>query len=142
MLFRSIAGTIPINEWIEGAAVVFVFAVAEGLQELCMYKVQRTIASLMLKSPQVAVIAKTGKCVPVENVEIGTVIAVRPGELVPLDGVVVSGRTAIDESSISGEAVPVEKSVDSMVYSGTVSQNGYIEVRTTSDSSSSTVSKV
>lgn len=142
LMFIAVVGTIAIKEWIEGATVVFVFAVAEGLQDLCMYKVQRTISSLMLKAPQVAVIAKSGECVPVENVAIGTVIAVRPGELVALDGVVVSGRAAIDESSISGEAVPVEKSVDSVVFSGTVNQNGYIEVRTTSDSSSSTVSKV
>ena len=142
LMLIAIVGTIAIQDWVEGAAVVFVFAVAEGLQDLCMYKVQQTISGLMLKAPRVAVIAKSGECVPIEDVAIGTIIAVRPGELVALDGVVVSGRAAVDESSISGEAVPVEKSVDSVVYSGTVNQNGYIEVRTTSDSSSSTVSKV
>ena len=142
LMLIAIAGTLAIQEWLEGAAVVYVFSLAEALQEFCMYKVQRTISGLMLKAPQVAIIASTGECVPVESVTIGTVIAIRPGELIPLDGDVLKGRAAVDESSVSGESVPVEKSEGSKVFSGTVNQNGYLEVETTSDSTSSTVSKV
>ena len=142
LMLIAVTGTLAIQEWLEGATVVFVYSVAEALEEFCMHKVQRTISGLMLKAPQMAVLAESGDCVRVEAVAIGTVIAVRPGELVPLDGVVVRGQAAVDESSISGEAVPVEKSVDSKVYSGTVNQNGYLEVKTTADASSSTVSKV
>ncbi|KAJ7372283.1 hypothetical protein OS493_019727 [Desmophyllum pertusum] len=138
----AIAGTLAIQSWLEGAAVVYVYAVADALQEFCMYKVQQTISGLMLKAPQVAIIANTGECVPVESVTIGTAIAIRPGELIPLDGEVVKGRAAVDESSVSGESVPVEKTEGSKVFSGTVNQNGYLEVETTSDSTSSTVSKV
>ena len=72
---------------------------------------------------------------------IGTAIAIRPGELIPLDGEVVKGRAAVDESSVSGESVPVEKKEGSKVFSGTVNQNGYLEVKTTSDSKTSTVSR-
>ena len=142
LMLIAIAGTLAIQEWLEGAAVVYVFSFAEALQQFCMFKVQRTISGLMLKAPQVATLASTGECVPVESVTIGTVIAIRLGELIPLDGVVVKGRAAVDESSVSGESVPVEKTVDSKVFSGTVNQNGYLEVETTSDSTSSTVSKV
>ena len=142
LMIIAIAGTLAIQEWLEGAAVVYVFSFAEALQELCMYKVQRTISGLMLKAPQVAILADTGECVPVESVTIGTAIAIRPGELIPLDGVVVKGRAAVDESSVSGESIPLEKTVGAKVYSGTVNQNGYLEVQTTSDSTSSTVSKV
>ena len=142
LILIAIAGTLAIQEWLEGAAVVYVFSFAEALQELCMHKVQRTISGLMLKAPQVAILADTGECVPVESVTIGTAIAVRPGELIPLDGVVVKGRAAVDESSVSGESVPLEKTVGAKVYSGTVNQNGYLEVETTSDATSCTVSKV
>ena len=142
LMLIAIAGTLAIQEWLEGAAVVYVFSLAEALQEFSMYKVQRTISGLMLKAPPVAILASTGECVPVEAVTIGTPIAIRPGELIPLDGVVVSGEAAVDESSVSGESVPVEKTVGSRVFSGTVNQNGYLEVETTSDSTSSTVSKV
>ena len=142
LILIAVAGTLAINEWLEGAAVVYVFSLAEALQEFCMHKVQRTISGLMLKAPQVAILASTGECVPVEEVTIGTVIAIRPGELIPLDGIVVTGRASVDESSVSGESVPVEKTTGSKAYSGTVNQNGYLEVETTSDSSSSTVSKV
>ena len=142
LMLIAIAGTLAIQEWLEGAAVVYIFSLAEALQEFCMYKVQRTISGLMLKAPQVAILASTGECVPVEAVTIGTAIAIRPGELIPLDGDVVKGRAAVDESSVSGESVPVEKTVGSKVFSGTVNQNGYLEVETTSDSTTSTVSKV
>lgn len=73
---------------------------------------------------------------------IGSIIAVRQGELIPLDGIVVKGVASVDESSISGEATPVEKILESPAYSGTVIQNGYLEIETTSSSTSSTISKI
>ena len=142
LILIAITGTLAIEEWLEGAAVVFVFSLAEALQEFCMYRVQRTISGLLLKAPQVAILASTGECVPVQDVTIGTAIAIRAGELIPLDGEVMKGRAAVDESSVSGESVPVEKSEGCKVFSGTINQNGYLEVETTSDSTTSTVSKV
>lgn len=142
LILIAIAGTLSIEEWLDGAAVVYVFSFAEALQDFCMFKVQRTISGLMLKAPRVAILANTGECVLVESVAIGTTIAIRPGEFIPLDGEVIKGRAAVDESTVSGESVPVEKTVGSKVFSGTVNQNGYLEVNTTSDSTSSTVSKV
>ena len=142
LMLIAIAGIMALQEWVEGAAVVYLFSLAEALQEFSIYKVQRTISGLMLKTPQVAILASTGECVPVEAVTIGTAIAIRPGELISLDGVVVTGQAIVDESTVSGEAVPAEKTVGSKVLSGTVNQNGYLEVETTSNSTSSTVSKV
>ncbi|XP_074626038.1 uncharacterized protein LOC141884211 [Acropora palmata] len=142
LMLIAMSGTLTIRQWLEGAAVVYVFSLAEGLQELCMHKVQQTISGLMVEAPQVAIMAITGQSVPVEQVTIGTAIAIRPGELIPLDGKVVKGKAAVDESSVSGESVPVEKTVGSKVFSGTVNQNGYLEVETTSDSTSSTVVKI
>ena len=142
LMLIAITGTLAIQSWLEGAAVVYVYSLADAMQEFSMFMVQRTISGLMLQSPPVVILASSGECVPVEEVAIGTIIAIRPGELIPLDGEVVKGRAAVDESSVSGESVPVEKSEGSKVFSGTVNQNGYLEVRTTSDSTTSTVSKV
>ncbi|XP_028407809.1 cadmium/zinc-transporting ATPase HMA3-like isoform X2 [Dendronephthya gigantea] len=138
----TVIGTLAIQEWIEGAAVVFVFTLAGFLQRYCFYRVQKTISSLMLSKPSNAVMACTGECIPIENVPIGSIIAVRQGELIPLDGIVVKGVASVDESSISGEATPVEKVFESPAYSGTVIQNGYLEIETTSSSTSSTISKI
>ena len=66
----------------------------------------------------------------------------RQGELIPLDGVVVKGSASVDESSISGEGAPVEKTLKSQAYSGTVIQHGYLELETTSSAASSTISKI
>ena len=142
LMLIAITGTLAIQSWLEGAAVVYVYSLADAMQEFSLYMVQRTISGLMLKAPPVVILASSGECVPVEEVTIGTAIAIRPGELIPLDGEVVKGRAAVDESSVSGESVPVEKSEGSKVFSGTVNQNGYLEVKTTSDSTTSTVSKV
>ena len=142
LMLIAITGTLAIQSWLEGAAVVYVYSLADAMQEFSMYMVQRTISGLMLKAPPVVILASSGECVPVEEVTIGTAIAIRPGERIPLDGEVVKGRAAVDESSVSGESVPVEKSEGSKVFSGTVNQNGYLEVKTTSDSTTSTVSKV
>ena len=142
LMLIAVGGTLAIQQWIEGAIVVFVYSVAEVLEQFCLFKVQRTISGLMLEAPQMAVLAGSGEFVHVNDIAIGTVIAVRPGDLVALDGVVVKGQAAVDESSISGESVPVEKNIGGKVWSGTVNQNGYLEVKTTADASSSTVSKV
>ena len=138
----TVIGTLGIQQWIEGAAVVFIFILANFLQEYCFYRVHKTISSLMLSKPSKAVLACTGEVVPIENVSIGSIIAVRQGELIPLDGVVVKGSASVDESSISGEAVPVEKTLKSKAYSGTVIQHGYLELKTSSSAASSTISKV
>ena len=142
LMLIAITGTLANQSWLEGAAVLYFYSLADGMQKFSMYMVQRTISGLMLKAPSVVIIASTGECVPVETVTKGTAIAIRPGELIPLDGEVVKGRAAVDESSVSGEPVPVEKTVGSKVFSGTISQNGYLEVETTSDLTTSTVSKV
>ncbi|EDO43417.1 predicted protein, partial [Nematostella vectensis] len=142
LMLIAIIGTAALSDWVEGATVVYVFALADAIEEYSLHKVQRTISRLMLKRPQVAVLVETGEVVNIDTVVIGTLIAVRPGDLIPLDGIVVKGRASVDESSITGECLPVEKKVDSKVFSGTVDQNGYLEIKTTTDSSNSTVSRV
>ena len=82
----------------------------------------------MVRMPNVAVLAESSNTVPVEDVEVGTHIVVCAGEKIPLDGSVVKGQASVDESSITGESVPIEKNEEDSVYSGTIVQNGYLEV--------------
>lgn len=82
----------------------------------------------MVKLPDNAVLAETGKSVPIDEVKIGTMIVVCAGEKIALDGDVVKGHASVDESSVTGEAVPIEKGPGSKTYSGTIVQSGYLEV--------------
>ena len=82
----------------------------------------------MVHIPDVAVLAETGKSVPVEEIEIGTIIMVCAGEKIALDGRVIKGHASVDESSITGESMPIEKSQGDKTYSGTIVQNGFLEV--------------
>jgi len=142
LMMVAVVGTIALREWIEGATLVFVFAIAEVLQQYCVYKVQSAISGIMIQLPDKAVIADTGKSVPLDEIEIGTRIVVCAGERIGLDGKVVKGQAAVDESSITGEALPIDKGPGSTIYSGTIMQSGYLEIVTTSTSKTSTVSKV
>ena len=87
------------------------------------------LPGLMVHIPDKAILAETGKSVPVEDVVIGTMITVCAGEKIPLDGNVTKGQASVDESSITGESIPIEKSQGDKTYSGTIVQNGYLEVR-------------
>ena len=82
-----------------------------------------------MQLPDKAVLAETGKSVAIDEIEIGTRIIVCAGEKIALDGEVVKGQASVDESSITGEAMPIEKGPQSKTYSGTIVQNGYLEVR-------------
>ena len=84
----------------------------------------------MLSSPETAVLAETNKTVPVEDVEIGTLILICAGDKIPLDGDVVAGKAAVDESSLTGESTPVNKEKGNQVFSGGLVQSGYLKVCT------------
>ena len=89
----------------------------------------KSFVGLMVHIPEQAVIAETGKSVPVEDIVIGSRIVVCAGEKIALDGDVVKGQASVDESSITGESMPIEKGPGDKTYSGTIVQNGYLEVR-------------
>ena len=142
LMLIAVAGTIALHEWLDGAIIIYVFCLADILQKYSKYKVQKDISELMLSTPEVAVLAETNKSVPVEDVPMGTLIVIVAGERIALDGEVVKGSAAVDESSITGESNPVSKKVGSSVYGGTVIQSGYLRVKTTCEAGESTMSRV
>lgn len=138
-------GAAALGEWAEGAAVVVLFAVGEVLEGLSMERARRSIRSLMALAPDEATRYYpdgTTEQVSVGALSIGDVILVRPGERIPMDGVIVHGSAALDESPITGESMPVAKDAGDEVFAGTINGNGALEVRVTRDARDNTISRI
>jgi Cd2+/Zn2+-exporting ATPase len=93
-------------------------------------------------APQTAVLSEGGCRVRVEDVKVGSLLAVKAGEIIPIDGEVVSGKSSVDESSVTGESMPVEKEVGATVWAGTLNMSGFMTVSTTALSEDSAVSRM
>ena len=134
-------GALYLGQFAEAAAVMFFFALAEAFEEFGEARSQKAVAALLEKSPKIARM-QDGREVPVEEVKEGEIFKVRPGDMVPLDGVVIDGESSIDEATITGESVPKEKYKGETVYAGTMNQSGYLEVKVTKVAADSTLQKI
>lgn len=134
-------GALFLGQFAEAAAVMFFFALAETFEEFGEDRSKKAVAALLDRSPKMARL-KNGQEVPVEQVTVGNVIKIRPGDLVPLDGKVISGESAVDEAAITGEGIPKEKYKGEMVFAGSLNQNGYLEVKVTKVSTQTTLAKI
>ena len=130
--------------YFEAATLAVLFSVAELLEGYAMDRARQSLRELMELSPDEATVRRDGEevTVPVEAVDVGEVVVVRPGEKVPTDGVVVDGESAIDQSPVTGESVPVEKTDGDEVYAGTVNETGYLEIQVTSAAGDDTLSRI
>ena len=120
LLILAVVGAIAIGDYTEAAAVVVLFALSDYLEMRATAKVRNEIASLVALCPQTAVLADTGESVLVEDLSVGVSVLVRGGDKVPVDGVVLAGRSALDESNLTGESRPVAKGKGDTVSAGTV----------------------
>lgn len=134
-------GALYLGEVVEAAAVMFFFALAEAFEEFGEARSQKAVAALIEQSPKTARL-KDGREVPVDEVQAGQIVKIRPGDMIPLDGVVVSGESSVDEATITGESVPKEKYSNESVYAGTLNQNGYLEIKVTKIAANSTLQKI
>jgi Cd2+/Zn2+-exporting ATPase len=137
-------GALIINATEEAAAVVFLFLVGELLEGVAAGKARASIKSLSALVPKTALLEENGKTreVPAESLAVGSVILVRPGDRISADGTVVSGESAIDEAPVTGESVPVRKSVDDAVFAGTVNGDAALRVRVTAAAQDNTIARV
>ncbi|AST56417.1 Heavy metal translocating P-type ATPase [Thermoanaerobacterium thermosaccharolyticum] len=145
-LLVSIAaiGAIIIGEYWEAAAVTFLFSFGGFLESYTLRKTRDALKYLVDMSPKIAHVIKEGKIVdvPAENVMVGDAVAVKTGEKVPVDGKVIKGDASINQAAITGESMPVDVGIGSLVYSGTINENGYIEVETEKAGEDTTFSKI
>ena len=137
-------GALGVREYSEAVAVMLFYQIGELFQGYAVGKSRQSIAAMMDICPEYANIEEDGelKQVDPDDVEIGTIIVIKPGERIPLDGVVVEGESLIDTAALTGESVPRKAAVGDEIISGCVNGNGTLKVRTTKEFDDSTVSKI
>lgn len=137
-------GAIALGDYKEGTAVMLFYQIGELFQSYAVGKSRQNISDLMDIRPDYANVEKDGELEQVDpdEIEIGTVIVVQPGEKVPIDGVVVEGTSSLNTSALTGESVPREVSVDDEIISGCINMTGLLKIRTTKEFGESTVSKI
>nr|WP_312245440.1 heavy metal translocating P-type ATPase [Stutzerimonas nitrititolerans] len=141
----AVTGAILIGEWPEAAMVMFLFAVAELIEARSLDRARNAIRGLMDLAPErVTVQQGDGRWleVAVAHVAIGSLVRVRPGERIGLDGEVVRGHSTIDQAPITGESLPVEKATGDPVFAGTINQHGELDYRVTAQASQSTLARI
>lgn len=132
LMIAAALGAASIGYWNEGAMLIFIFALSGALESYTMERSKKDISSLMALKPATAMRIEKGSMneVAIDQLVIGDLLLVRPGDLIPADGKVYRGESAVDQASITGESLPVEKTAGSEVFAGTVNGEGplYIEV--------------
>ncbi len=140
----SAIGAVILGDWFEGALVVFLFALGTTLQSFTFSRTRNAIRDLMDLTPPTATVKRGMQevTVPVETIQIGEVLTIRPGQRVALDGIVLFGYSAIDQSPITGESVPEDKEKGSRIFAGTLNQTGFLEVEVTHAYNDTTVARI
>ncbi|XP_018682101.2 putative inactive cadmium/zinc-transporting ATPase HMA3 isoform X3 [Musa acuminata AAA Group] len=142
LLLVAVGGAVALEDYTEAGFIVLLFAVAEWLESISSLKATAGMSTLMRMAPQKAILAETGEVVDAQDVKTNTILAVKAGEVIPIDGVVVEGQSEVDESSLTGESFPVVKQPQSPVWAGTLNIDGYISVRTTALAEQSAVARM
>ena len=133
LMLLAALGAAALGAWAEGAFLLTLFALAHALEHYAMDRARGAIRALADLAPALALVRREGLAfeVPVEDVKVDEIVVVRPGDRIPVDGVVARGQSAVNQAPVTGESVPVDKAVGDDVFAGTVNGEGALEVRTT-----------
>ncbi|SNQ60183.1 heavy metal translocating P-type ATPase [Candidatus Methanoperedens nitratireducens] len=137
-------GAFSIGYGEEGASVLYLFFIAEFLEGYASERARKSIGSLVKLAPDTAIVIRDGKevNVHVHDANINDITVVRPGEKIPLDGIVISGESSVNQAAITGESMPVHKEIGDPVYAGTLNEHGYLEIRVSKMSEDTVLSKI
>ncbi len=141
----AVTGAFLIGQWPEAAMVMALYALAELIEHRAADRARNAIGGLMALAPDEAEMQMPQgewQRVPAREVPVGAVVRVRPGDRVPLDGVVTAGNSAIDQASVTGESIPVDKTAGDNVFAATVNQTGELQVRVTSEAGHTTLDRI
>jgi Cd2+/Zn2+-exporting ATPase len=144
LMLLAVVGAIAINQWSEAAIVTFLFALAQWLESRNMERARLAIRALMGLTPNEALVRGEGgeRRVLVDDIRVGEIVIVRPGEKIALDGVVSSGSSDVNQAPITGESLPVAKTAGSVVYGGSINGHGALEVEVTHLRADSTLARI
>ena len=140
----ALIATVAVGEFRAAAVIVFIMAVAGALESYTLDKTRRSIRNLLDLAPKTATIRRDdGEVViPVNEVQVGDVVVVRPGGRIPVDGIVVAGQSCVNQAPITGESMPVEKFKGSEVFGGTLNETGRLEIRTAKVGRDTTLARI
>ncbi|MBL0020739.1 MAG: cation-translocating P-type ATPase [Bacteroidetes bacterium] len=138
----AVVGAFYLGEYPEAAVVVVLYVLGERLEDIGIENSKSALDELVKKAPKTAVLKSTGESVAIDKIAIGTILQVKPGEMIPMDGKIVAGDTTVDEAAITGEPIAKDKRTGDIVFAGTLNKNGFIELETTKTSADTTFSKI
>lgn len=141
----AVSGAFVIGQWPEAAMVMALYAIAELIEAKSVDKARNAIKGLLDMTPQQATVQQADgqwRAVAVETVELGSLVRIRPGERVPLDGTVTQGSSAINQAPVTGESIPVDKGVGDQVFAGTINETGELTFKVTADASDTTLARI
>ena len=144
LMVTAAVGAAALGEWQEGAVLMFLFALSGTLEAYATTRTRRAVEALMELRPETAivVVAAVERAVAIDELQIGNIVVVRPGDRIPVDGSVVDGASAVDESAVTGESLPVDKVPGDPVYGATLNRQGVLRMRVTAPASESTLARI
>jgi Cd2+/Zn2+-exporting ATPase len=143
----AVIGAAIIGQWPEAAMVIVLFTLAEMIEALSLDRARNAISGLLALSPDTATVQDISNpgnwtTIAAKNVTVGTIVRIKPGERLPLDGIVTSGQSTINQAPITGESMPVTKQAGDTVFTGTINEQGSFQYRVTAVQSESTLSRI
>lgn len=140
----ALIATVLIGEFITAAILIFIMSAAGAFEAFTLNKTRKSIRSLLDLAPQQVTVKRNEAeiVIGIEDVQMGDLVVVRPGERIAVDGIVVNGQSSVNQAPITGESIPVEKFKGSEVYSGTLNEEGRIEIKTTGVGEDTTLAKI
>ncbi|GHT58613.1 cadmium transporter [Bacteroidia bacterium] len=142
LMMIAVVAAFYLGEYSEAAVVIVLYILGEKLEDIGIESSMSALDQLVSEAPQTAFVKGKQELVPIEEIPVGTIVQVKPHDKIPLDGVITEGETSVDESSITGEPIPKEKSIGETVFAGTLNKHGFIEIRTTKVAKDTTFAQI
>lgn len=144
LMVLAAMGAAIVDQWTEGAMLLFLFSLSNVLQAYAIGRSRQAIRGLLKLYPSEARVRREGQVevTKIDRISVGDIVLIEPGERIPVDGLIVGGRSAVDQSPITGESMPVEKAVGDKVFAGTLNQQGVLDVQATQAAQDTTLARI